>query len=234
MRTFCFLALLAVSAPFATHAETYTLTLKQAIDLGLTRNPDVMLAKLDQLRAAQGVPLAQDPFYPHIGAGSGLAYNNGMPLSIEGSAPSVVQAKGTEDIINRPQHYAIEQQRETAKSATFGAAQKRDDVAWQIAGLYLDADRANRMIETATNQIGSFQKVLDTVQARVDEGRELPVDARQAQVNIARARVRLSNLEADRDIAERNLAIALGYTANDLVAPSAADRTAPPVSPDEA
>ena len=107
-------------------------------------------------------------------------------------------------------------------------------MAWQIAGLYLDADRASRMIETAGNQIGSFQKVLDTVQARVDEGRELAIDGRQAQVNMARARVRLSNLQADRDIAERNLAIALGYTASDLVAPSAADRTAPVVSPDEA
>ena len=61
-----------------------------------------------------------------------------------------------------------------------------------------------------------------------------PSDARQAQVNMSRARVRLSNLEADRDIAERNLAIALGYTANDLVAPSAADRTAPVVSLEEA
>jgi outer membrane protein TolC len=230
MRIFCFLAVLVVSA----QAETYTLTLKQAIDLGLTRNPDVTLARLDQIRAAQGVSLAQDPFHPHLSAGSGLAYNNGMPLSIEGSAPSVIQARASEDIFNRPQHYTIEQQRETAKSATFGTAQKRDDVAWQIAGLYLDADRANRMIETATNQIGSFQKVLDTVKARVDEGRELPVDARQAQVNITRARVRLSNLESDRDIAERNLAIALGYTANDLVAPSAADRAEPVVSSDEA
>lgn len=230
MRIFCFLILLA--APV--QAATYTLTLKQAIDLGLTRNPDVVLASLDQLRAAQGIPLAQDPFYPHVGAGSGLAYNNGMPLSIEGSAPSIVQARTTEELFNRPQHYAIEQQRETARSATFGAAQKRDDVAWQIAGLYLDADRANRMIDTAGSQIGSFQKVLDTVQARVDEGRELPVDATQAKVNIARARVRLSDLESDRDIAERNLAIALGYTANDLIVPSAADRTEPAVSQDEA
>jgi outer membrane protein len=230
MRFFCLLAVLAVSA----QAETYTLTLKQAIDLGLTRNPDVTLAKLDQIRAAQGVPLMKDPFYPHVAAGSGLAYNNGMPLSIEGSAPSIIQARATEDLFNRPQHYAIEQQRETAKSATFGAAQKRDDVAWQIAGFYLDADRATRMIETARNQIDSFQKVLDTVQARVDEGRELPVDALQAKVNIARARVRVSNLESDRDISERNLAIAIGYTANDLVAPSAADRAQPVISLDEA
>ena len=116
MRIFCFLAMLAVvKLLWQPVLETYTLTLKQAIDLGLSRNPDVTLAKLDQIRAAQGVPLAQDPFYPHVGAGSGLAYNNGMPLSIEGSAPSVIQARASEELFNRPQHWAIEQQRETAK-----------------------------------------------------------------------------------------------------------------------
>src|SRR6185312_10355594 len=109
MRTFCFLAALAAVTPFAAQAETHTLTLKQAIDVGLSRNPDVMLAKLDQLRAAQGVPLAQDPFFPHVVAGSGLAYNNGMPLSIEGSAPSVIQARASEELLNRPQHWTIEQ-----------------------------------------------------------------------------------------------------------------------------
>ncbi len=51
--------------------------------------------------------------------------------------------------------------------------------------------RANRLIETAQNQIGSFQKVLDTIQARVDEGRELPIEVHQAQFNLTRARVRL-------------------------------------------
>ena len=230
MRIFLLVAVLAAAA----QAETYTLTMKQAVDRGLSRNPDFTLAKLDELKAMQGIRVTQDPFYPHVGVGSGLAYNNGMPLSIEGSAPSIIQAKATEDLFNRPQHFAVEQQRETAKSATFATEQKRDEIAWQIASLYLDADRANRMIETARNQIDSFQKVLDTIQARVEEGRELPVDARQGRVNLTRARVRLSNLELDRDMAEHNLAIALGYAADDLVAPSAADRTAPAFPQEEA
>ncbi len=229
MRIICLFAVLAVTA----NAETYTLTMKQAVERGLTRNPDVLLAKLDELRATQGIRLAQDPFHPHVGVGSGLAYTNGMPLSIEGSAPSIIQGKANEDLFNRPQHYAIEQQREIAKAATFGAAQKRDEIAWQIASLYLDADRANRLIDTARNQIASFQKVLDTIQARADEGRELPVEVHQAQFNLTRARVRLSNLEIDRDTAEHNLAIALGYEAGDTVAPSTAERTAAAAPQDE-
>jgi len=242
MRTFRFLArlsapcLLAVTAavPVALHAATYTLTMKQAVERGLAQNPEVILAKLDELKAMQGIDLEKAPFYPRVGAGTGLAYTNGFPLSIEGSAPAIFQAKATEYLVNQSQRYAVKQQRETAKSATFATAQKRDDIAWQIASLYLDADRANRLIDTARNQIGSFQKVLDTVQARVDEGRELPVEVGQARVNLARARVRLSNLESDRDAAERNLAIALGYSAGDIVAPSPADRGSAAQTQDEA
>src|SRR6185437_6867539 len=111
MRTFilatAFAFMFTIGGGVALHAETYTLTMKQAVDRGLTRNPDVILAQLDALRATQEVRVQQDPFYPHVVAGSGLAYNNGMPLSIEGSAPSIVQARATEDLFNRPQHYAI-------------------------------------------------------------------------------------------------------------------------------
>jgi len=231
MRIVCFLVgALALTA----QAETFTLTMKEAVDRGLTRNPDITLAKLDELKATQGIRLAQDPFYPHAGIGTGMAYTNGMPLSIDGSAPSILQGRISEYILNRPQTYAVRQQREAVKSTGFATAQKRDEIAFQIAGLYLDADRANRLIETARNQIGSFQKVLDTVQARVDGGRELPIDVHQAQYNMTAARVRLSNLEADRDMAERSLAIALGYTVNDLVVPAAADRKPGDLPKDEA
>lgn len=234
MRTFRFLAGLALVLPVLAPAETFTLTMKQAVEKGLAGNPDVILAKLDELKATQGIDLVKAPFYPRVGAGTGLAYTNGFPLSIEGSAPAIFQAKATEYLLNRSQSYAVQQQRETAKSAGFAASQRRDEIAYQIASLYLDADRANRLIDTARNQIGSFEKVRDTIQARVDEGRELPIEAGQARLNLTRAKVRLSNLESDRDTAERNLAIALGYKAGDLVAPSAAERAAPVLTQDEA
>ena len=54
-------------------AETYTLTLKQAIDRALTQNPDVVLARLEELRSTLAVKVAQIPFNPRIGVGSGAA-----------------------------------------------------------------------------------------------------------------------------------------------------------------
>src|SRR6516165_1389393 len=91
------------------HAEVHYLTLRQAMDLVLKQNPDILMTRLDQMKAFPGVRVAKDPFTPRITVGSGLAYSSGFPMSIEGSAPSVVQAYAKQYIFNRPQNYAVAQ-----------------------------------------------------------------------------------------------------------------------------
>ena len=83
-------------------AEIRPRTLRHAVEIATRQNPDVLLARLDEEKARQGVRVAHDPFTPRLTVGSGLAYSNGFPMSIEGSAPSVVQARASEFIFNRP------------------------------------------------------------------------------------------------------------------------------------
>src|ERR1700733_15017734 len=101
-------------AACALHGEVRNMTLRQAVDLALRQNPDLALARLDELKAHAGIRIARGPFMPRIVVGSGLAYSNGFPMSIEGSAPSVVQANIVQDIFNRQQSLAIAQAKETA------------------------------------------------------------------------------------------------------------------------
>src|SRR3954471_1821545 len=91
----------------AATAEIYTLTLKDAIDRALAQNPDVIMARMDEAKSVQAIQVAREPFTPRIGFGSGLAYSNGFPLSIEGSAPAAVQGRANQFLFNRPQTYAI-------------------------------------------------------------------------------------------------------------------------------
>src|ERR1051325_4478749 len=141
------LLLLAVSA--AGRAEIRSLTLKQAVDLAARQNPDRALARLDEEKARQGVRVARDPFIPRFAAGSGLAYSSGFPMSIEGSAPSIVQARASQYIFNRQQTYLVAQAKEDARGAGMGTAGKREEVAYRTASLYLDAERAGRIGELA-------------------------------------------------------------------------------------
>ena len=91
--------------------------------------------------------------------GSGLAYSNGFPMSIEGSAPSIVQARASQFLFNRQQSYAIAQAREQVRGAGFDVASKRDEVAYRTASFYLDAERAARVLAVARKDADNLKHV---------------------------------------------------------------------------
>ncbi len=193
------------------------MNLKQAVDRALQQNPDIALARLDEQKAAQAVRLAKAPFSPDIYAGSGLAYTNGFPLTVEGSAPSIVQARARQDIFNRKQSYTVAAARENARGSGIITAAKRDDIVFRTASLFLDAQRAGRLAELARKQVESLQKIEAVIGERVKEGRELALDSKRAAVNVARASERVEQVGADQDAAERSLAVVLGFAADDQV-----------------
>jgi len=203
------------------------MTLRQVVTAAMQQNPDVAIARLDEESARLAVRVAKDPFTPRLTVGSGLAYSNGFPMSIEGSAPSIVQARATAYILNRQQSYSVAQTKEDARAAGFGVSSKRDEVAYRTTSLYLDAERAGRASELARKDIESLQRVLDTVRAQVGEGRALPLQEKQAAFNLARARQIADTLESDSTAAETSLALAIGLTADDRVHPVAEERPAP-------
>jgi outer membrane protein len=217
-------------------AETHSLTLRQAVELALKQNPDVALARLDEEKSRQGIRLAHAPFTPRVTAGSGLAYSDGFPVSIAGSAPSVAQAVTTLDIFNRQQSLLVAQAKEDARGTAFGAANKRDEAAYRVAALFLDTERAARLSALAEKDIENRQRVLAAIQAQVQEGRALPLAQKQAELAIAQSRQATLDLQDQRDAAETSLAVALGFPAEDRVQPAPEERAAPtlPTSVEEA
>jgi outer membrane protein TolC len=214
-------------------AEVHPMTLRQAVETALKQNPDITLARLDEEKARQGVRVAKDPFTPRLIVGSGLAYSNGFPMSIEGSAPSVVQAHIVQDIFNRQQTLAVAQAKEDARGAALATTGKRDEVVFRTASLYLDAERAARLGELARKQTDSLQKVLETVQTQVHEGRALPLAEKTSAANLAHARQSAELLDDDVASSETALAMALGFSAEDRVRPVAEPRSAPPLPKSE-
>jgi outer membrane protein len=105
-----------------------------------------------------------------------------------------------------------------------------------VAALFLDAERAGRLLEAAKKEIESLESVSKTVESEVKEGRELPIEARRAALNLARARQLVEKLDAGQETAERLLAVAMGMSANDRARPSREERpaTAVPASEEDA
>lgn len=215
------LVLLVLSALSAS-AEVHTLSLQQTMDLAWKQNPDVVLARLDQQRAQQGVRVALDPFRPKVYGGSGLAYTYGYPNSIEGNAPSLFQMKTDMAIFNRPDTYALSSSREQARAADYGTQAKAEDMAYQAADLYLTAQSLEQQSDALNTQIPSLQKVAESMSAAVANGSELPLEQKRADVNLAMSQQRLDSARLDADYYEMMLAVILGYPAQDRVKPQSA------------
>jgi outer membrane protein len=214
-------------------AETYTLSMKQVLTRAVAQNPDVALARLDEQKALLGTKIARDPFSPKVFAGSGLAYSSGFPLSVNGAVPSIFQAQATQDVFNRQQSYVVAEAKENARGASFATASKRDEIAYRAAALYIDADRAARLSQAAGKQIESLGKVVNTVRGRVEEGRELSIELKRANLELAKAKQRASSLADDAEYAQRSLAVLLGYSSDDLVKANDEERALPKVPDNE-
>lgn len=219
--------LLACLAALPLCAQTRPLTLRQAVDLALKQSPAVVLARLDAARAALEIDAVKEPLLPRVFVGSGLAYTYGMPMSVEGSAPAVVQAKATRALWNPVQAYQTAQARQSASAAALATETASEDAALRVASLYLDLERATRAAGIAARQTENLATVEAATKLRVDEGRELPIEAKRAAVNLARARSRARSLESSRQSLARSLALALGLPQGDTPAPTQDDRPLP-------
>jgi len=217
-------------------AEVHSLTLQQALEIAARQNPDVALARLDQQRAEQGIKIAQDPFHPHVYAGSGLAYTYGYPNSIEGNAPSLFQVRTDEALYNRPKSYQLAAAREAAHGSGYGVQAKADEVAYEAADLFLNASQAEHESDTISSQLPSLRKVVEVTEAAVNEGSQLPLELKRAQVNLAISQERIGSDRLDQDYYEMVLAVALGFPASDRVKPLDSDlpRAVAPPSEQEA
>ena len=142
-----------------------------------------------------------------------------MPLSVGGNAPAVVQAQAVQTFYNRPLSLQVAAARESARAAGFDSAARRDQSIFEVANLHLGAARSARLVTLVRQQIESLTTIASAVRARVQEGRELPIEARAADFRIAQAKQRLRALETEQDQNETALAIALGFPPDDRVRP---------------
>jgi outer membrane protein TolC len=156
-----------------------------------------------------------------------------MPTSIEGTAPSVVQARATRSLYDPQRGFLVAGAREAARGAGLTEGALREEIALKTAALYLDLERTVRALTTASRQVEQLGVIEAAVRLRVEEGRELPVEAKRAQVNLLQGRRRVQALGGARDNFGRALALALGLPPSQQIAPAMEQRPQPVIPSDE-
>ena len=156
--------------------ETRILSIQETVQMALAHHPEVMLAKAQIMRAGEAVRETRSLNRPQLYTGTGLAYNNGFPLSIEGSAPSIFQVAATQSIFSKKNANLLREAEESVKASRFGSDSVRNNLALKTALAYYTLYRARRIIALTSARLEAAQKQQELIEAQFEAGRVRPVD----------------------------------------------------------
>ncbi len=201
-------------------AEGVTLTLHEAIHLAVSRAPEVSIADAQVTRAGDALRETRASNLPKLTAGTGLAYNNGFPLSIEGSAPSAFQVGLSQSVLSARNKHLIQEAQEGINTTKVGSESTRNEVATQTALAYYALHKARTMEALWLARRDAAAKEEEETEALLQAGKVRPLDLSIARTAAAGAEQRLLIAHEEVRLADAELRQLIGQTGPGPIATS--------------
>ncbi|PYP87668.1 MAG: hypothetical protein DMG65_16490 [Candidatus Angelobacter sp. Gp1-AA117] len=212
------LILICVLCPFSilTHAQDNPLPFRTAIELALKNSATSAIARADLQRARANYLQSRDLFVPQVTFGSGLAYSNGFPLSIEGAAPSIFNVNTQSFLFNAAQREFIKAARGEVRTTEAQNADRRNDVIMETALAYIQLDLLQSSLNVEKEQQEFAARYEDIVNQRVQAGLDSNLEITRAQLTGARTRAQIAEIRAAVDQLRLRLSQLTGLPANSI------------------
>ena len=185
--------------------ESRVLSMQEAVQLSLAHSPDVLIAEAQAIQSSESLRESRSLNRPQVTVGTGLAYNNGFPLSIEGSAPSIFKAVGSQAILSSKNANLIREAKESVKAGKLGTDLTRNEVAAKTAQAYYQLYQARRIQALASQKAETTLKQLELTKISLDAGKVRPVEATMAATAVNSAQQQLLIAQEEATIAEAEL-----------------------------
>ncbi len=184
--------------------EVKTLTIQEAIRMSLAHSLDVSIAEAQATRAMEVLREIRSLNRPQVVTGTGLAYNNGFPLSIEGAAPSLIQLGVSQAIFSKKNRNLIREAEEVSKASQLTPESVRNELASRTALIYYELHQAQRIGTLWFAQLGAAQKQQQLLETLLEAGRASPLDltlsktatsSAEQQILVAREQAKIAEAE---------------------------------------
>jgi outer membrane protein len=185
--------------------QVRALTIQEAVQMTLSRSPEILLAEAQAVRAREAERESRSLNRPQVTAGTGLAYNNGFPLSIEGAAPSIFQVGAVQSILSKKNANLIHEAEESTKAGQLNKESARNELAARTALTYCELFRARRIIPLASAGLDAAGKQLELMEAQLGAGKVRPIDVTLAKRALNYARQQLLVAREQEKLAEAEL-----------------------------
>ncbi len=190
---------------------------RRAIELAVTHSSPMAAANADQARAQNAYQEARNLFLPQMVLGSGLAATYGFPLSIEGSAPSIISVNSQQYLLNFAQKEFIRAAKSEWNVAGTLKEDQRDQVILETAITYIELDKLAASLTLLRHQEEAATRVEQIVEERIAAGVDSEVERTRARLAAARVRMRLAEAQGALDVLRLRLANLTGLTEDSII-----------------
>lgn len=217
--------------PAGVHAET--LPLERAIQLALAHGTSSAVASADVQRTFAAYREVRNAYVPQLIVGSGLGYSYGFPLTLEGSAPSIVNVVAQSTVFNPAQRQFQNSARTEWRAAQFQDKDQRSAVIQDVAVSYAELAKWEARLARLQQDEAQASQMEKSVAQRLQEGVDSAVDLNKAKLTAARVRLHLAEARGSADVLRRHLSVLTGLPLSAIEIAPETIPVLPPVSPED-
>lgn len=209
------------------------LPLARAIELALTHSTRSAVADADVQRTLASYREVRGNYLPQFTVGSGLGYSFGFPLTLEGSAPSIINLVAQSTLYNPAQQQFLNAARMEWRASQFQDKDQRNAVIQDVAVSYAELSKWETRLARLEQDEAQALQMEKAVALRVQEGVDSAVALNQARLTTARVRLHMAEARGSADVLRRHLSNLTGLPLSSIeVAPDTIPAL-PPSSPED-
>ncbi len=171
------------------------------------------IAAINQWRARKVYDEVRANYIPQVTVGSGLGYSYGFPLTLEGSAPSLVNFNSVQSFFNLSLRSFIKAAKIDWQATSLDTRDKRAAVVLDAALAYAQLDQVTTKLKVLGEARTAAEKAEFVSQQRLQEGVDSKLALTRSQLVTARIRLRMAEAQGQADVLRERLAKLLGMPA---------------------
>lgn len=201
-------------APCTLTAEP--VTLKRVVELALSHGTSAAAAEAMAQRAYASYRAARNQYLPTLVIGSGLGYTLGYPLSLEGSAPSIVNTTAQSAVINAALRDFVREARTEWEASTVRSKDERDQLIQDTVLSYAELSKWESLLAHFGEDYSAALKMEQLVNERIQAGVDSPQARTQARLNTARVYLHITQAQGSIDVLRTRLSQLTGLPASSI------------------
>src|SRR5579872_3873348 len=176
------------------------LPLKRVVELALSHSTTMQDSRIDEQRAFASYHEARNQYLPQMTVGSGLGKSYGYPLSLEGSAPSIVNTTAQSALINPALRDFVRAAHTEYEATMVQTKDQRNQVIQDTVLSYAELSKWETLMTHLSHDYEDALKMEQTVNERVLAGVDNPLIRSQARLNAARVYLHVSQAQGAIDV----------------------------------